>query len=146
VDEGEMRRLVAEGRVARLGTIDDRGRAHLVPFVYVLDGDTIYTGVDRKPKRSTRLKRLANLRADPRATLLVDHYEEDWTRAWWVRVRGRARILEDGPERDHAARLLAEKYPQYEGDPPDDIVIAIGADDWYGWAFTEDGERPPAPG
>ena len=75
-------------RVARLATTDPDGRPHLVPIVFALDGDTLYSAVDRKPKRSQTLRRIENARARPDVTILVDHYEEDWSRLWWIRVRG----------------------------------------------------------
>src|SRR3954464_9556610 len=95
MDPSEMRRRVTEARVARLATIDDNGRVHLVPIVFVLDGDTFYSSTDEKP----RAKRLKNIERDPNVDLLVDHYDEDWSRVWWVRLGGPARILEEGPER-----------------------------------------------
>ena len=112
-------------RVARLATTDPDGRPHLVPIVFVLDGDTLYSAVDRKPKRSTTLRRVENARARPDVTLLVDHYEEDWRRLWWIRLRGRARVLDGGDERERALTLLAHKYEQYRAAPPDGPVLAV---------------------
>jgi PPOX class probable F420-dependent enzyme len=112
-------------RVGRLATTDPDGRPHLVPIVFALAGDTLYSAVDRKPKRSRTLRRIENARARPDVTILVDHYEEDWRRLWWIRLRGRARVLDDGAERDRALELLAEKYPQYRADPPDGPVLAV---------------------
>ena len=86
-----MRARVRTAKVARLATTDPDGRPHLVPIVFVLDGQTLYSAVDAKPKRSRRLRRVANARERPDVTVLVDHYEDDWGRLWWVRVRGRAR-------------------------------------------------------
>jgi PPOX class probable F420-dependent enzyme len=111
--------------VARLATTDPDGRPHLVPIVFVLDGDTLYSAVDRKPKRSTTLRRVENARARPDVTLLVDHYEEDWRRLWWIRLRGRARVLDGGDERERALTLLAHKYEQYRAAPPDGPVLAV---------------------
>src|ERR671932_227372 len=88
----------AATRVARLATTDPDGRPHLVPIVFVVDGDTLYSAVDRKPKRSTKLRRIENARVRPDVTVLVDHYDDDWSRLWWIRVRGRARVLEGGDE------------------------------------------------
>ena len=93
------RERFASARVARLATTGPDG-PHIVPIVFALAGDTIYHAVDHKPKRTTALKRLANLRADPRASVLADAYDEDWTRLWWARADGVARILAPG----HAAR------------------------------------------
>src|SRR5918994_4866978 len=113
---------VTAARVARLATTDPDGRPHLVPIVFAVEGDTLYTAVDRKPKRSTKLRRIENARARPDVTVLVDHYEEDWSRLWWIRLRGRARVLDEGDERERALRLLEEKYPQYRTEPPEGTV------------------------
>jgi PPOX class probable F420-dependent enzyme len=129
----EVRQRVGEARVARLGTVDAQGRPHIVPICFVLEGDVLYSAVDRKPKRSPQLKRLENIRAHPEVTLLIDHYEEDWSRLWWVRLRGRGRVLEEGEERERALALLAEKYPQYRVEPPVDAAIAIDLHDWREW-------------
>jgi PPOX class probable F420-dependent enzyme len=125
-------RLTA-ARVAKLATTDPDGRPHLVPIVFALEGDTLYSAVDRKPKRSSRLRRIENARARPDVTVLVDHYEEDWGRLWWIRLRGRARVLDDGPERERALALLAEKYPQYRSEPPDGPVLAVDVSDVREW-------------
>ena len=137
VDEGEMRRRVADARVARMATIDPDGSPNVVPFVFVLDGDTLYSSVDEKPKRTRQLRRLANLRRDPRFMVLVDQYDEDWPVVWWVRLRGRGRVLEEGAEREDALRLLAEKYPQYEHEAPQGAVVALDVDEWRGWAYSD---------
>jgi len=125
---------LATARVARLATTDPDGRPHLVPIVFAVDGDTLYSAVDSKPKRSRRLRRIENARARPDVTLLVDHYEEEWGELWWVRVRGRARVLDGGPEHDRALALLAEKYPQYRADPPAGPVLAVDVDEVRTWS------------
>jgi PPOX class probable F420-dependent enzyme len=119
--------------VARLATTDPDGRPHLVPIVFALDGDTLYSAVDRKPKRSTTLRRIENARARPDVTILVDHYEDDWSRLWWIRLRGRARVLDDGEERERALELLREKYPQYQADPPVGPVLAVDVTEVRSW-------------
>src|SRR5689334_3876170 len=100
MDRVEQRRRVTDARVGRLATLEADGRPHLVPFCFVLDGDTLYSAVDRKPKRTAALRRLDNVRGRPDATVLVDAYDEDWSRLWWVRLRGRARVLDGGDEHD----------------------------------------------
>jgi PPOX class probable F420-dependent enzyme len=137
VEEAEMRRRVAAARVARLATIDPDGAPNVVPLVFVLDGDIVYSSVDEKPKGTRELRRLQNLRRDPRFMLLVDHYDEEWPTVWWVRLRGRGRVLEEGAQREHALRLLAEKYEQYEEEAPQGAVIALDVEEWRGWAYTE---------
>jgi PPOX class probable F420-dependent enzyme len=125
----------AQARVARLATADASGRPHLVPMVFVLAGDTIYSAVDAKPKRSTSLRRLANIAANPRVAVLVDHYDDDWNTLWWVRADGSGRIVEAGePEgRDAVARLLA-RYFQYRARPPHGPVVAIDVARWSSWS------------
>jgi PPOX class probable F420-dependent enzyme len=123
-----------DARVARLATTDPDGRPHLVPIVFALDGDTLYSAVDRKPKRSQNLRRIANARARPDVTILVDHYEEDWDRLWWIRLRGRARVLDGGEEHDRALALLREKYPQYHKQPPGGPVLAVDITERRQWS------------
>src|SRR5215831_15775439 len=118
-------RVLTDARVARLATIDPDGRPHLVPIVFALEGDTLYSAVDRKPKRSRRLRRIENARARPDVTVLVDRYDDDWSRLWWIRLRGRARVLDGGDEHDRALELLREKYEQYRAEPPDGPVLAV---------------------
>jgi PPOX class probable F420-dependent enzyme len=130
---GELRQRVGQARVARLATVDAQGQPHIVPICFVLSGDVLYSAVDLKRKRSPRLKRLDNIRANPGVTVLVDHYEDDWSRLWWVRLGGRGRVLEAGEERERALALLTDKYPQYRAQPPSGAVIAITLDDWLEW-------------
>ena len=122
--------------MARLATTDPDGRPHLVPIVFALDGDTLYSAVDRKPKRSRTLRRVENARARPDVTVLVDHYDEDWEHLWWIRLRGRARVLDDGKERERALALLAAKYPQYRDVPPDGPVLAVDVTQVRTWSAT----------
>lgn len=129
----EDERLTA-ARVARLATTDPDGRPHLVPIVFALEGDTLYSAVDRKPKRSTRLRRIENARERPDVTILVDHYDDDWGRLWWIRLRGRARVLDEGEERERALALLQEKYPQYRAEPPDGPVLAVDVTEVRDWS------------
>jgi PPOX class probable F420-dependent enzyme len=125
-----------EARVARLATIDPDGRPHLVPIVFALDGETVYSAVDRKPKRSQRLRRIENARVRPDVTILVDHYDEDWQTLWWIRLRGRARVLDEGVERERALVFLQEKYPQYRDEPPDGPVLAVDVSDVREWSSS----------
>jgi len=127
---------LAAARVARLATTDPDGRPHLVPIVFALDDDTLYSAVDRKPKRSRTLRRIENARARPDVTILVDHYDEQWERLWWIRLRGRARVLDGGDERERALGLLAEKYPQYQHAPPDGPVLAVDVREVRTWSAT----------
>jgi PPOX class probable F420-dependent enzyme len=96
--------------LARLATIRPDGSPRVVPICFVLDGDTLYSAVDEKPKRTRQLARLADIEGDPRVEIVIDHYDDDWSRLWWVRLRGRGRVV-DHDER--ALELLCAKYPQY---------------------------------
>jgi PPOX class probable F420-dependent enzyme len=104
-----------------------------VPIVFALSGETLYTAVDAKPKRSRTLRRIENARRRPEVAVLVDAYDEDWTRLWWVRLRGRARVLDEGDEALAALQLLGAKYPQYHTAPPEPPVLAVDIDEWRGW-------------
>jgi PPOX class probable F420-dependent enzyme len=106
-----------------------------------LHHDTLYTPVDAKPKRSRRLRRVANIERDPRVTILVDEYLDDWSALWWVRLRGLARILDGGDEWARAADLLRAKYAQYRRLAAAELrpIIAIDVDDWSGWAAAQPG-------
>jgi PPOX class probable F420-dependent enzyme len=130
----EARERFAAARVARLATADAAARPHLVPIVFAVDGDRVYSAVDAKPKRTRELRRLDNVRANHSVSLLVDHYEEDWSRLWWARADGRGRVLEpeDGEAR-HALDLLAERYPRFEAAG---AVLAVDVERWSGWAAS----------
>ncbi|MFE0454146.1 TIGR03668 family PPOX class F420-dependent oxidoreductase [Streptomyces sp. NPDC058914] len=132
----EARERFAAARVARLATVGPEGRPHLVPVVFTLDGDTVMTAVDHKPKGTARLRRLTNIEADPAVSLLADHYEEDWDRLWWVRADGAARVLPGADRSPEAARcvaLLTAKYGQYTGRPPTGPVVVVDVVRWSGW-------------
>ena len=130
----EARALFASARVARLATVGAGARPHLVPVVFAVAGDAVYSAVDAKPKRTTALKRLENVARNPRVALLADHYDDaDWSALWWVRADGSARVLEDGEEAERAVGLLRERYAQYRGDPPRGPVLAVAVERWSGW-------------
>ena len=133
MDSAEMRRRVGEARSGVLGTVTADGRPHTVPCCFVLTGDVVYSAVDAKPKSTLALRRLDNLAANPAACLLVDCYDDEWSKLWWVRVDGAARVLVDGDERDHALDLLAAKYLQYQEVRPPGPVIAMDIISWRSW-------------
>jgi PPOX class probable F420-dependent enzyme len=93
----------------------------------------VYSAVDGKPKSTLALRRLENLHANGSCSLLVDHYSEDWTSLWWVRVDGVGRVIDEGPERAHALGLLASKYDQYRESTPPGPVIALDIEGWRMW-------------
>lgn len=115
---------VAEARVARLATVNADGSPHVVPICFALDGEMLYSPVDGKPKATRRLRRLENIEREPRVEVVVDRWDEDWSRLWWVRLAGRARVVE---QEARALELLAAKYPQYRATPPEGpfVVVAI---------------------
>jgi PPOX class probable F420-dependent enzyme len=119
--------------VARLATVTPDGVPHLVPVVFAVAGDTIYTAVDAKPKTTRQLRRLANIENNPQASLLVDHYADDWTQLWWVRADGTATVHREGATMDSGYRLLRAKYPQYQSVSLDGPVIAVTVRRWRSW-------------
>jgi PPOX class probable F420-dependent enzyme len=133
--EDEARQRFAAARVARLATVSGSGQPHLVPIVFALVGDRIYTAVDGKPKRTNALRRLANIAANPRVAVLVDRYDEDWSALWWVRADGVARIV-TGPEARTGTDALTDRYPHYRAQPPPGPVIAVDVVRWVSWSFT----------
>jgi PPOX class probable F420-dependent enzyme len=132
----DLQARAAASGVARLATVDADGRPHLVPCCFAVDGDVAYSVVDHKPKRSTALRRLDNIRAHPDVCLLVDHYEDDWSALWWVRFDGTARVVTDGPEHSRAVALLMAKYEQYRATPPSGAVVAIDISASRAWAAS----------
>jgi PPOX class probable F420-dependent enzyme len=130
----QARRRFAAARVAHLATTDSTGQPHIVPITFAVHHNTIYSAVDAKPKRSTTLKRLSNLTANPAAALLVDHYSEDWNQLWWVRADGTARLLHpQHPEAQHAITLLHNRYPHFTARG---TIIAIDIHHWTSWTAT----------
>jgi PPOX class probable F420-dependent enzyme len=137
MDESEARRRFAAARVARLATVSPDGAPHLVPIVFAVEDDLIYSSVDAKPKRTRSLQRLANIGAEPRVTVLVDEYDERWERLWWVRAAGHAEVVDDGPLRKRALEALRDKYAQYRGEaPPAGAAVVIRVDRWRWWSSS----------
>jgi PPOX class probable F420-dependent enzyme len=129
----DARALFAGARTATLGSTGADGRPHLVPCVFVVDGDQVYSAVDGKPKTTRQLQRLANITARAGVSLLADHYDEDWTQLWWVRADGDAAIVTGTAAMAGPLRLLAARYPQYRHDPPAGPVVAVTVHHWTGW-------------
>jgi PPOX class probable F420-dependent enzyme len=137
VTSDEARRLFAAARVARLATADARGYPHLVPITFTVAGNKIYSAVDAKPKRTTALRRLANVAANPRVAVLADHYEDDWRMLWWVRADGMGRVLAPNePEARDAVTLLVARYASYVERPPAGPVLMIDVQRWSGWSAS----------
>jgi PPOX class probable F420-dependent enzyme len=128
--------LLRDARVGRLATADAAGRPLVVPVCYVFDGTRCYSAVDAKPKRTRELRRLKNIAANPNVSLVVDVWDEDWSKLAWVIVEGRAEVLTGGEAFGRAVDLLVAKYPQYRGLPLDraaGAVIAITPERVLAW-------------
>lgn len=131
----EARSRFAACRVARLATVGPDGHPHLVPIVYALEQQTLYSVVDAKPKRSGALRRVQNIESNPGVSVLVDHYDDaDWSALWWARADGTARVLDlVDAEARRAVALLAARYPQQRAAGP---VLAIDVLRWSGWSAS----------
>jgi len=110
------RRFLREQRIARLATVDERGRPHIVPIVFVYDEGVVYTPIDSKPKSvpPEQLRRVRSILANPNVQVLLDYYDEDWQRLGYIQLRGSAELLRGGTEHERAISLLEEKYQQYQ--------------------------------
>jgi PPOX class probable F420-dependent enzyme len=115
---------------AILATADASGVPHLVPVVFAADGDGLALVVDHKPKRSTDLKRLRNIAANPHVSLLAEYYDADWSALWWARADGTARVSPLTPE---VLAAFQRKYPQYRATPPQGPAVAVRVAKWSGW-------------
>jgi PPOX class probable F420-dependent enzyme len=120
-------------RVARLATTNADGAPHVVPVVFALDVETVWTAVDDKPKSTMALRRLDNVRARPRLSLLVDHYADDWSALWWIRADGTGTVLDAAEAADGLAILVA-KYEQYQRRPPPGPVLRVDVTRWVSWS------------
>jgi PPOX class probable F420-dependent enzyme len=135
LDPDEQRARFAAAPAARLATLRPDGSPRLVPITFALLDGLVCSAVDEvKPKTSTRLARLADVRRDPRVGLVVDHYADDWSALWWVRVDGTAAVHEDGELRARALDALVAKYPPYAASPPDGVVLVVTPSRWTGWS------------
>ncbi|MHB8452526.1 MAG: TIGR03668 family PPOX class F420-dependent oxidoreductase [Mycobacteriales bacterium] len=136
-------RLLSRGRVARLATVGPSGAPHVVPITYAVDGDVLFTAVDAKPKRSRALQRLRNIEYEPRVSVLLDQWDEDWSRLWWVRADGVAEVLAADPG---GTDLLVAKYEQYRTVPPDGPLIRMTVQRLASWeAAGPAGEEQGSP-
>lgn len=131
-----QRRFLDAQRVARLATADAAGRPHVIPICYALIENTVYFTIDEKPKKTpaAKLKRLANLKENPQAALVVDHYDDDWSQLGWVMVQGRADVLAAGDEHDLAQASLRARYPQLAAMRIEHLpVVAVRIDHTASW-------------
>ena len=132
--EDAARARFASVPVARLATVDESGRPHLVPITFAVEGDRIYSAIDAKPKSTRDLKRLRNIAREPRVSVLADHYDDDWSRLWWVRADGTAGVLADPDAMTGPVALLRARYRPYREAPPAGPVIAVTVHRWTGWS------------
>ena len=123
----------AAAPVAVLSTVRADGGPHVVPVVFAVDGDAIFTAVDAKRKSTRKLRRLANIAANPRVSLLVHHYDADWTQLWWIRADGLAAVHESGEAMAIGYAALRHKYPQYERIALDGPVVRVDVTRWSSW-------------
>jgi len=123
--------------VARLATASPDGLPHIVPVTFALVGEVVATAIDHKPKSQRPLRRIENIRLNSRVSLLADEYFEDWARLWWIRVDGRARLLDSGPDRDSAIDWLCAKYPQYRDQRPAGLVVWVDVLAIRGWSYAK---------
>jgi PPOX class probable F420-dependent enzyme len=124
-----------ESDVGVLATVSDDGSPHVVPITFALSGNKLVTGVDHKPKRTPSLKRLANIRHNPRVSVLVQHYAPDWSTLWWARADGTATLIAPEDQRHrNAAGLLANRYEQYRDNPIRGHIIEIDIERWSEWS------------
>ena len=136
MDHDELRRRLAQSTVAVLATVRPDGHPHVVPITFAFDGDVVYFAVDQKPKKTTDLQRLRNIAANPRVSVLVQNYEHDWNRLWWVRADGTARVLDQGEPSARAIELLTDRYSQYVDRPPQGPVVEIRIARLTGWSAS----------
>lgn len=140
MDLETARQRFASARVARLATASDSGQPHLVPLVFAVRNDlghghTVCFAVDHKPKRSRQLRRLDNIAANPAVSLLVDHYDDDWSTLWWVRVDGTATVLDaESDDGRSAIDALVDKYRQYDEVRPAGPVVVVRELTWHWWS------------
>lgn len=127
----EARGRFARARVARLATVSAAGVPHLVPVTFAVRGDQVVFAVDHKPKTSVALRRLRNIAENPAVCFLADGYDEDWSRLWWARADGTARVLPPGAE---PVSWLVAKYEQYADRPPEHAVVLTDVHTWRGWS------------
>jgi PPOX class probable F420-dependent enzyme len=133
LSSAEARDRFAAARIARLATVSAAGVPHLVPVTFAVRGDQVVFAVDHKPKSSVALRRLRNIEENPAVCFLADGYDEDWSRLWWARADGTARVLPPGAE---PVSWLVAKYEQYVERPPEHAVVVTRVHTWSGWAWS----------
>jgi PPOX class probable F420-dependent enzyme len=133
MDEEEAREHFAAAQVATLSTVSADGIPHLVPVVFAVANDVVYTAVDTKKKTTHRLRRMRNIEQNPHVCMLANHYDDDWDQLWWVRADGTAEIHDRGEEMAAGYDMLRRKYPQYQRLSLTGPVISIAISRWSSW-------------
>jgi PPOX class probable F420-dependent enzyme len=133
MDETEARKRFEDAQVASLATVSPGGAPHLVPVVFAVSKDFVYTAVDTKKKTTHRLRRLLNIEQNPHISMLANHYDDDWDQLWWVRADGVAEIHDRGEQMAAGYDLLRRKYPQYQRLSLTGPVITIAVSRWTSW-------------
>jgi PPOX class probable F420-dependent enzyme len=136
MNRAESLARLAVARSGHMATVRPDGEPHIVVVTFALIDEHVVTAIDHKPKTTQRLQRIVNIESHPSASFLVDHYDDDWAKLWWVRVDGAAAVHEDGALHQHAIESLTIKYPQYEERPPEGPVVTIALDDVSWWASS----------
>jgi PPOX class probable F420-dependent enzyme len=138
---GAVAEFIGAARVGRLGTVGADGQPLVVPICYAFDGAALFSAIDAKPKRAggRRLRRVRNIAENPRVSVAIDHYEEDWSRLRYVIIQGSAEILDSGPDYGRGVAMLLAKYPQYEAlplDPERGLMIKVTPRSILSWSLT----------
>jgi PPOX class probable F420-dependent enzyme len=136
INQQQITQLLQNTRSAILGTVGERGGPHLVPIVFAYGDGRICTAVDQKPKTTRRLQRLRNIEKNPQVSILLDRYDDDWTRLWWIRIDGTAHILDSGPAFRAGIALLSGKYRQYVVQPPPGPLIDVEVETIRAWSAS----------
>jgi PPOX class probable F420-dependent enzyme len=136
--------LIDGARVARLATVDSENIPHVVPVVFVFDGEHYYVPIDEKTKKDKlgTLKRVKNIQKNPNIALLIDKYDEDWSKLLFVMIHGKASLIgKQGQERDaqleKAHKLLYVKYHQYEKIGIGEMCIKIYPEKVITWQMND---------
>jgi PPOX class probable F420-dependent enzyme len=137
MDLETAQRRFAQARVARLATVGADGLPHVVPVVFAVGDRRVFLAVDEKPKSTRALRRLDNISANGHSSLLVDEYDDDWTRLWWVRVDGEAAVATaDSDDGRRAIDALVAKYPQYAAERPAGPAVIVTSLRWRSWSYS----------
>jgi PPOX class probable F420-dependent enzyme len=133
INDKNFKTIIDKARVARLATVDTEFKPHLIPVVFVFDNGRYFIPIDEKTKRSRpeKLKRAKNIQQNPNVALLIDEYNEDWKKLYFIMIQGKASIVGKELEQNEmlllekAHKLLSDKYVQYQKIGIGEYVIMI---------------------